>query len=339
MQRSLLRSVVLFTVGAVVFLSSAPARAWIDTGHKIVALIAWDELTPKAKAAITATLKQHPRYDKDLAAFAPDGASGEALDRHVFAVAATWPDLVRSQNNPMHTLYNHPAWHYIDIPFIVDGSPAPADNGGDNPGPHNIVEALQKNTADLKSDTVPASEKAVSICWILHLVGDIHQPLHAASMISKDFPDGDRGGNSLTVLRDPPYGNTRTNLHLLWDELPGQYKSETFEGYVAAGVRADPRYSRDNLKDQLAVTDFMAWAKESHDLAVQYAYLNGKLQYISTEEASKIPQSGPRDGGQRESIPGVPPGYIAKAEEVVASQLALAGHRLADLLNATLDPK
>jgi len=327
---------VLLVIFVFAFQPSAPAWAWTDTGHKIVAMIAFDELTPKTKSLIMDTLRQHARYEKDLAAFAPEGATGEVLDRHVFATAATWPDMVRSQDNPMHAVYNHPQWHYIDIPFLADGTPPPPDNNADGPGPHNIVEALTKNTADLKSNDVSPAEKAVSICWILHLVGDIHQPLHAASMISKDFPDGDRGGNSLTVLRDPPYPNSRTNLHLLWDQLPGQFKSETFEGYEAFGVRNDPRFSRENLKDALAVTDFMAWAKESHDLAVQYAYLNGKLEYAATSDQRG---QNARDPGQRDSTPGVPPGYIANAEEVVARQLALAGHRLADLLNSTCDPK
>ena len=65
--------------------------AWIDTGHKIVAMIAWEDLTPKTRAAITEFLQKHPRYEKDLLLEAPEGATPEQLAQHAFATAATWP--------------------------------------------------------------------------------------------------------------------------------------------------------------------------------------------------------------------------------------------------------
>ena len=91
--------------------------AWIDTGHKIVAMVAWEDLTPKTRAAVTELLKQHPRYEKDLMFNAPDGGTDDRVAQHAFATAATWPDMVRNRNNPMQATHNHPQWHYIDIPF------------------------------------------------------------------------------------------------------------------------------------------------------------------------------------------------------------------------------
>ena len=313
-----------------ILLPAANAGAWIDTGHKIIAMIVWDELTPAAKARVTEILKQHPRYEKDLLQNAPEGLSDADAAKYAFATAATWPDMVRSQYNPMHTLYNHPNWHYIDIPFVVDNQPLPpphetATQDAAPAGPTNVVEALTKNVADLKDANVSESDKAIALCWVLHLIGDIHQPLHAAMLVSPQYPYGDQGGNLILVLRDPPYANSRTNLHLLWDELPGQYKSLDMDSNIAQGLRNDPRYTREKLKDALAMKDYMAWANESHELAVKYAYLDGKLQGANAH---------PKNGETRsDTIPGLPPRYVQTAEEIAMQRVILAGYRSADMLN------
>jgi hypothetical protein len=343
------RVFIMSLLAAFLLIPACPTLAWVDAGHKIVAMIAWEELTPAAKAAIIQTLKAHPQFEKDLlnerpattaptTQIIPDGLvepMPDAADRHIFATAAIWPDMIRLQSHPMRAAYNHPYWHYISLPVVVDNQPVPPEKITDSAPPHNVVEALDKCVADLKDPAVSASDKAIALCWIEHLVGDIHQPLHAARLISPQFPTGDQGGNLITLLRDPPYPNSSMNLHLIWDSLPGQFKSEDFDRYEADGLRNDPRFSREKLKDLLAVTDFMSWAKESNALAAHYAYLDGKLKGAATTresrdgQASRDARSSPRD-----DIPGVPPGYIAQAESVALRQLALAGHRLADLLNA-----
>src|SRR5439155_20068799 len=84
---------------------------------------------------------------------------------------------------------------------------------------------------------------------------------------------------------DPPFPDSRPKLHLIWDSLHGQGKYDDMDFYEAEGLRNDPRFSREKMKDALAVTDFMAWANESHELAVRYAYLDGKLKGATTREA------------------------------------------------------
>ena len=91
---------------------------------------------------------------------------------------------------------------------------------------------------------------------------------------------------------------------------------------------ADPRYSREQLKEALDVKDFAAWARESHDLAVRHVYLNGAMKGAPAH--TQRTQS-------REPIPGVPPGYVQQAETVAAGQVVLAAHRTADLLNNLFD--
>src|SRR5207244_1603954 len=100
----------------------------------------------------------------------------------------------------------------------------PAPPPADKPGPHDILAALQKNVAELGNKDLGGADRAIALCWVLHLVGDIHQPLHACTRYSAQFPAGDQGGNELMVLRDPPYANSQMSLHHLWDSLPGTFK-------------------------------------------------------------------------------------------------------------------
>jgi hypothetical protein len=317
------------------FFGTSASWGWNETGHKVVALIAWEDLTPKARAAVAELLSHHPRYEKDLLPDAPESphAAGGADEtgRHAFAVASTWPDMVRGQGHPMHAAYNHPVWHYINIPF-EDGAPAtPAsERAPAEPGPANIVEALEHCTRELKDPATPAEQKAIDLCWIAHLVGDIHQPLHAATRYSPQFPHGDTGGNSAMVLRDPPFPNSEANLHFVWDALAGQFRSESIDRYLATGLRADPAHARQRLIPAgQSPTDFAAWARDSHALAVEHVYLNGKLEVAA----------GRKGGPTTQPAPGLPPGYVKDAERLAMTRIATAGYRLADVLNSILDPK
>ena len=342
--RNPLAAVVAATAACVLAATASPARAWIDCGHKVVALVAWEDLTPSARAAVTDILKHHPRYDKDLLsggsldpqpADALTGLTPDQLARRAFAAAAVWPDLIKAQGHPMHVQYEHGNWHFIDIPYVVGATTQPAlperkENA--KPGPRNVVEALTACVAELKAPGTPPAQRAVDLCWIAHLTGDIHQPLHCATLVDDQFPHGDGGGNAEVVLRDGRYTNTKVNLHLLWDELPGEFYSDDMDRFEALGLRADPMYARAALADKLTVHDVMAWARDSHALAVRDAYLDGHL-----DAAAAV--GNPRLGKTDKPAPGVPPGYMDRAEHVAMHQLALAGYRLADELNDALDPR
>src|SRR5207237_9808740 len=106
--------------------------------------------------------------------------------------------------------------------------------------PHNIVEALAQCTNELKDASTSGDKKAIDLCWVEHLVGDIHQPLHAATHYSPAFPKGDSGGNNDMVLRDPPYPDSKANLHFVWDSIPGDFHSDFVAEYQAKAIRSDP---------------------------------------------------------------------------------------------------
>jgi hypothetical protein len=327
---------VLFCAGLLLAPLILPqtALAWNDTGHEIIASLAFDELTPAARAAAIELLKAHPRYEKDLLAGKPEGYDA---DRYAFMLAATWPDIVRSQDHPMHFVANHPAWHYIDIPFIQPGfipppatQPSATQPAATQPaatGPQDIVEALEKVTTDLRNTSVTPADRAIALCWVLHLCGDIHQPLHAVDYFSPQFPQGDKGGNSIMVLRTPNQYYSKINLHALWDTMLGTYRSELLIGYLANGLRNDPDLSRAKLSAALQVRDFRAWAQESHDLAVEHCYLNGTIAVASAETAQGDPHT---------VIPSLPAGYIEAGETLGARRIVTASYRTAELLNSIL---
>src|SRR5438270_13657961 len=98
--------------------------------------------------------------------------------------AAHWPDDVRG------TMPATADEHFVDKPFFTDGSPLPADL----PKPVNVIEALQATVATLQHGTSDA-EKTKALRFLIHYVGDIHQPLHCATRVTQAMPEGDRGGN------------------------------------------------------------------------------------------------------------------------------------------------
>ena len=306
-----------------------PTVPWNDVGHHVVALVAWEDLTPAARRKIGELLARHPRYEQDLLAGLAEGADAAATARHAFAMASSWPDTVRSPGHPLHATADHPVWHYVDIPYVRDGQTVPPASPKDKPGPHDILEALRQCDRDLAQQDLAAAERAVALCWFEHLVGDVHQPLHACTLYSAQFPEGDKGGNDLLVLREPPTRSSMTNLHHLWDSLPGTYRADELQDCLASGLRGEASLQRGRFAEALASKDCAAWADESHALAIKVAYLDGQLQGLPARELKEHPAQVP---------PGLPVGYLARAEKVAMRRLVLAGYRLADRLNAVFDP-
>ena len=189
----------------------APARAWNDTGHMVVAHLAWQRLTPEQRQAVTAILREHPHWQEFLVSQRPDNVPE---DQWAFLRAATWPDWVKHE----YQQFNHPKWHYINIPFVPPGSSLRvADH---EPGNENILTAIPACIDKLRTST--GQERAINLCWVLHLVGDLHQPLHCATLFCEQFPKGDKGGNdSLYRLG----ARCIIKLHTYWDDLLG--KSDT----------------------------------------------------------------------------------------------------------------
>jgi hypothetical protein len=105
-------------------------------------------------------------------------------DRWIFQHAATWPDLIRGQHE-----YDHPTWHYVNFPYYIDGQPAPPGLNLRGLYPTrldldkwNVTQAVKHCQTTLNGDASP-SDKALAYCWLFHLVGDLHQPLHSTALV------------------------------------------------------------------------------------------------------------------------------------------------------------
>jgi hypothetical protein len=224
--------------------------------------------------------------------------------------------------------YNHPRWHFINYPFVFPPDPTKAQEfqpkpSSDPAAPDNILEAIALNKATLMKAEASDEDKAISLCWLFHLIGDIHQPLHSAMLVNSKLhpPDWDRGGNMLLVI--PPDRDRVTNLHFYWDALvlcddPKYSAVET----VAQNLRHAASYARQALPE-LVHTNATDWAQESYQLAKKFAYLDGRMKIVTGHEDQ------PPDG-----VPVLSPAYDKDATAVAEKRLALSGYRLADELKA-----
>ncbi|MEA2709422.1 MAG: hypothetical protein QOF78_2023 [Phycisphaerales bacterium] len=330
-----MRKIGLIVFVVVMTLLPRDAQAWNEAGHMTVAAVAWRQLDDAQRKQIGELLRQHPHYEKILLANKPDG-----VDANEWAVlrSAVWPDLVRPSRpnaegeiykGPEITRYHRGDWHYIDKPWVVpqdvkkvDPATRPAAT---RPMRENILTALEANSKILADRSAKPADRAVAFCWIMHLAGDIHQPLHAISMYSAQFPDGDRGGNA-NVVR----GNDNVvRLHAYWDSILGN--SDAYEAieFLANGILGDPQLARPKLHEIAERPAFAQWADESHRWAIAFAYLNGRLRTASAD-AFYDKQITDAD------IPPTPTSYYTNARDLSRRRIALAGFRLAEQINTLM---
>src|SRR5262245_56580808 len=309
-----------------VTLTIVPAMAWNHSGHMIVSELAWRELSTSKKKAISNLLKQHPHYALLLATNVPPGVD---TNEWVFLRASVWPDMVRpsrsgGREKPADvTKYHRSQWHYINIPYVL-----PADADHISPSSFtipttNILWALTNALTILEDRHAEPADKAVSLCWLLHLVGDLHQPLHAATLLSDAYPQGDQGGNLLGVV---DASQVPLNLHSLWDQFLGAGDSYEFIASVADNIAHASQYDPSNLPEYKNHKTIRGWADESFVAAETFAYAEGELKFADWREynSGKIPAA---------DVPRLKSSYILNANDVARRRASLAGRRLADTLN------
>jgi hypothetical protein len=292
--------------------AATPARAWNRATHEAIAALAYEELAlrdPAALRAALALLRAHPSYAEAWRAeIAAAGARSDDDDLHLFMLGARWADDVmdhRHRDYPDGGEPGHNAWHWMDHRWRADGresrSPEP-----------NLVTAFATSRDRLLSTTVAHRHRAEALAWALHLAADAHAPLHTMSFWSAEFADGDGGGNRSWVRVD----GRPVRMHTLWDGLLLRSSSGFAESKaLAARLRTLPAPSA----EALAETRFEAWVeKESRPLAIEHAYLRGRLDV----------------GLSPETAPELPAGYVAQATAVSERQAVLAARRTAALVSA-----
>ena len=286
------------------------ASAWGPTGHLIVASLAYDQLPKETQEKWAALLRQHPDFPKWQATKPTDEPNLE-FGRYLFMRASNWPDEIRKTGSP----YDHPVWHYIDYPLEAPAcpmEPAPTDT-------EDVLFGLDHCEKMLAEPGAAPVDQAAALSWVIHLVGDIQQPLHCVTLVNATYPkpQGDRGGNSFFVS---VAGNT-INLHAFWDSLPGH----SLDMRELTGRAADLaiKFPRAALPELTQARTALAWSLEGRVLAIDTVYLHGDLP--GSHDAKVLP-------------PPLPPGYLASARAVADRRLALGGYRLADTLRQLAAP-
>ncbi|HEX9668249.1 MAG TPA: S1/P1 nuclease [Thermoanaerobaculia bacterium] len=293
----------------------SPAQAWDPVGHQAVAWIAWERMPEATRAKAVALLKAAPG-DADLASLLPaSGTQPLALrERTLFARAAAWPDIVRDEGfRERRARYHHGTWHYIDRYWEKPGPDRGPRERLDLPvGRENVVERLRVLSAALADPARPAREKAIDLAWVLHLTGDVHQPLHTASRVTPTEPAGDRGGNLF------PLAGEADELHWYWDSaITRAYGRRSWESETVWVARVATTLAGRNpphlFAGRLAPRAFETWAQEGYRICTTLVY----------------PETLRR--GQRP-----PARYRWTVRRVAEPAMALAGYRLAALLEAAL---
>lgn len=301
--RRFLQCVVALTLTAS---ATMPALAWTRPGHMVTAAIAFDEIArdhPEILATLERLLDAHP--DRGPFQVAIDRTTGHERIRRMFLECARWPDDVRE------THHDHPGWHAAlsNVHRPDRGSSADETPTG------QAFEAFALSFKQLSDTTASPGERAVALCWVLHLAGDIHQPLHTAQLVSKDFPGGDRGGGLQYVI--DPLSAEPISLHWLWDDSVHRSGDVASVNRKAAELTARfPRTRLEELHTTTLASQFPEWARrESYPLAASMAYGGAIPAGMTPKTAVPVSAEAWRE-----------------LQKVTARRATLAGYRMADLM-------
>jgi len=297
-------------IAAMIALLPVPALAWDDYGHMVVAAIAWQKLDAPAPERVAALLPLNPDYPKWVSGVADADKAETAFIR-----AATWPDAIKGEagytndgetpngsdaarNIGYADKLQHRYWHYIDLPFSPDGTPVQQPAA---PNAQTQITSFRTVLASNASDDI----KSYDLVWLEHLVGDIHQPLHATSRFTHDLPNGDQGGNLVKITCSP---SCPRSLHAYWDDVLGKSESVDEARTEAAHLLRTPM--------DVGTGTEADWVRESF------------------EEAQRTVYAAPVGVGSGTFA--LDAAYEANAKKVAENCVELAGLRLGSVLNQAL---
>lgn len=330
------------SVGALFAVLPQRAEAWNAVGHMAVAKLAYEHLTPDQRAKVTAVLAEHPHFGQYLSQDRPD-----SIESGLWALmrAGVWSDWVRiprrfkgnAATHPVYRFHRGP-WHYVNFPYHGANEKTLPDKPLE--GKTDILQQLLLSTkfsaagqaiaADpYAEDGISAAQnRAVRVCWLVHLVGDLHQPLHAATLIDdRRLPPplhDDQGGNLLAVRVE--IGAFPVKLHAFWDQILGTDNHPESVVRLTESLRDDRQLSAEKLPElKTGGDDFREWAAESYALAIEKAYLNGELPTTVWND-QKLPLPAV------DEVPILPVGYERDARDAARRRVVVAGRRLAKLL-------
>jgi S1/P1 Nuclease. len=275
------------TLTLIFFSLQATAFGWGDTGHMTVAQIAFNNLSPAQKNRVNQLAALIRLQDK----------------RYEFVTSACWMDDIR--DFPMFEPIKD--WHFITQQFIVNNA-VPVEP----PPPVNAASIIMWLKGRIKSDE-PDLKKAYYLAELVHLVGDIHQPLHTVTRFTVENPQGDRGGNLFLLGQ----GSPRKNLHSYWDAAGGRFDFTDIERPLKSSGRTKLQnfankittdFPKSNMTAEVTNLNPLDWAKEGFTLGVNEVYKDIQEQDVPSSD------------------------YQKKAKRISGQRIALAGYRLAAIL-------
>lgn len=318
-----------------------PAHAWNETGHRLTALIAFELMSQETRTELVRTLTAHPRFEDDFLKQMPEDVRGADLatrEAWIVAHASTWPDIVRGLEGEERERFHRGPWHYVNRPLFFSQEdaarlgPGVAVNQAEVAGPGsdeaelNIMQAYARAMDRMRSQDLGDDERAVLLCWIMHLAGDAHQPMHSTALFSESlFPEGDRGGNSILVVGS-------RNLHATWDDALGREPSHAEAARRAEHLLNTSRH-RSMLERQSDEASLVVWIDESRELAERVAYTEEVMgPLLELERAMR--------GRRAVNLPPLElsPSYRERMQTVSEARITLAGVRLARALESALTP-
>jgi len=306
---SVFLSMVLASAAAV------PAFAWHDEGHKLTGYIAWQQMTPQTRDAVIKILRGAPE-DSHLATFYPVyGIEPEDVRKmEFFMVVPTWADIVRNTAFSVRSKkYHHSNWHYDDTFWKQVGGKVELLSGFDEGG--QAVSQMVAAEKTLRDPDAKAGEKAVAIAWLMHLAGDIHQPLHTSARVTDREPKGDQGGNLFLLTPESTPRADQLNLHTYWDGIParavplknGQCASDYLESMGQKMIKNNPFQK---FSGNLRLGQYGEWQKAGFALATTAVYTPDLKRFQMPSEK-----------------------YQKSAFKLAEQQIALAGYRIGATLN------
>jgi hypothetical protein len=317
MKNTLLKFSLLLTFN---FVFAVTLSAWDDAGHKLTTYIAWEQMSPQARERAFKILMSAPE-DAHLSVFyLQDSRSAAVRQRELFMLASTWADIVRDKDfKNRYEKYHKGDWHYADTFWRVtaDGKVDILKDFAEQKG--KAVEQLFAFDKLLRDANASEADKAVALAWILHLGGDIHQPLHTSARVTEAEPKGDQGGNLFLLSPKDAKGDDRLNLHWFWDSIVRRniprINDACDSDYLPPIAQAMmKKYPAAKMQNRLKLGKFDEWQQEGFQIASTKFYpASLKVGIAPSEEYKKM------------------------AFEIAEEQIALAGYRMGAMLNQIFD--
>jgi hypothetical protein len=289
--------------------------AWDDVGHKLTAYIAWERMTPRTREKVTQLLQNAPE-DSDLSVFyPPDSRSEAARQREHFMLAAYWADIVRDRKFAVRSKkYHQSNWHYFDSFWTVENGQLKILEKAEEDG-GKAVPKLFEFEKILRDTAVSDADKSIALAWVMHLTGDIHQPLHCSARVTPEEPKGDQGGNLFLLTPKDTPRERQQNLHWFWDSIVKnnvtRKNDEPDAIYLAnIGKKIMKKHSFEKLQGRLRLGKYDDWHKEGMQIAASQVFPATLIRFQTPSE-----------------------NYKKTAFKIAEEQIALAGYRMGETFN------